>query len=89
MTSQNSKANDNKLDVISNTGLKSFIEYNHQSAKSNTELLDTLKKTLPQFLDAEGNFKTDKFLAALKENNIAEARDGYKLGFVGKDYARL
>ncbi|MDR1484758.1 MAG: site-specific DNA-methyltransferase [Planctomycetaceae bacterium] len=88
MNTKNSESNNNKLDVISNTGLKSFIEYN-QSVKPNTELLDTLKKALPQFVDSEGNFKTDKFFAALKENNIAETRDGYKLGFVGKDYARL
>ena len=25
----------------------------------------------------------------LRVSNISEARDGYKLGFVGKDYARL
>jgi adenine-specific DNA-methyltransferase len=88
MNTQNSESNNNKLDVISNTGLKSFIEYN-QSVRSNTELLDSLKKTLSQFVDSEGNFKIDKFIDELKENNIAETRDGYKLGFVGKDYARL
>ncbi|MDR1483587.1 MAG: site-specific DNA-methyltransferase, partial [Planctomycetaceae bacterium] len=89
MNTKNSESNNNnKLDVISNNGLKAFIEYN-QSVKSNTELLDTFQKTFPQFIDAKGNFKTDKLLDELKKNNIAETRDGYKLGFVGKDYARL
>jgi len=31
----------------------------------------------------------DKFAAELAANNIAESRDGYRLSFVGKDYARL
>ncbi|MDR0609701.1 MAG: site-specific DNA-methyltransferase [Planctomycetaceae bacterium] len=93
MTKQNSKSNnnnnhnDNKHNTNS-SGLKFNIEHN-QSVNANSELLDILKKVLPQFIDAEGNFKTDKFLAELDKNNIAESRDGYKLGFVGKDYARL
>ncbi|MDR2651494.1 MAG: site-specific DNA-methyltransferase, partial [Prevotellaceae bacterium] len=65
-----------------------------------SELLDTLKIAVPQFFEKDvydedgnliknGDFKTDKFLDELKENNVTESRDGYKLGFVGKDYARL
>ncbi|GHV09454.1 hypothetical protein AGMMS50229_19680 [Campylobacterota bacterium] len=42
-----------------------------------------------RFFDMDGNFKADKFSEELKANNIAEVSDGYKLGFVGKDYARL
>jgi adenine-specific DNA-methyltransferase len=73
---------------------------NNEKAKPNTSLLETLKTALPEYfekdiydeegnLTMEGGFKSDKFLAELKENNISEAHDGYKLGFVGKDYARL
>ncbi|GHT82098.1 hypothetical protein FACS1894137_00350 [Spirochaetia bacterium] len=80
-------------------GLKSAIS-NNEKIKPNSDLLNTLKITLPQFfekdiVDEEGNFielgafKSEKFLEEIKENNIAESKDGYKLGFVGKDYARL
>jgi adenine specific DNA methylase Mod len=73
---------------------------NNEKAKPNTALLEVLKTALPQYFEKdvydeegilikEGSFKTDKFLAELKANNISEAHDGYKLGFVGKDYARL
>ncbi|WHP07545.1 DNA methyltransferase [Acinetobacter corruptisaponis] len=34
-------------------------------------------------------FNIEKFLADLAQNNIHESRDGYRLSFVGKDYARL
>jgi adenine specific DNA methylase Mod len=69
-------------------GLKSVIAGN-ETVQANTELLDILKTAVPQFFNAEGYFKSDKFEQELKKANIAEARDGYKLGFVGKDYARL
>jgi len=68
--------------------IKNSIEQN-QNVQPNTELLQTLKSTLPQYFDAQGNFMLEKFESEIKENNIAEARDGYRLGFVGKDYARL
>jgi adenine-specific DNA-methyltransferase len=61
----------------------------NQNVHPNTELLQTLKSSLPQYFDSEGNFKLDKFETELKSNNISEARDGYLLSFVGKDYARL
>jgi adenine-specific DNA-methyltransferase len=69
-------------------GLKAILKHN-ETAQPNDALLNTLKTAIPQFFDKDGNFKTDKFEDELKKNNIAEARDGYKLGFVGKDYARL
>jgi len=69
-------------------GLKAVLDHN-ETAQPNDDLLNTLKATIPQFFDQNSNFKTDKFEDELKNNNIAEARDGYKLGFVGKDYARL
>jgi adenine-specific DNA-methyltransferase len=69
-------------------GLKSVLNHNN-SVKPNNELLDSLKNFLPQFFDKNGIFKHDKFDAELQENNVIESRDGYKLGFVGKDYARL
>jgi adenine-specific DNA-methyltransferase len=70
------------------TGLKAILNHN-ETAQPNDELLSTLKAAIPQFFDKDGNFKNDKFQDELKKSNIAESRDGYKLGFVGKDYARL
>ncbi|MDR3287473.1 MAG: site-specific DNA-methyltransferase, partial [Prevotellaceae bacterium] len=61
----------------------------NETVQPNTELLNTLKSAIPQFFDTDGNFKADKFAEELKANNVSEARDGYKLSFVGKDYARL
>ncbi|MDR2341419.1 MAG: site-specific DNA-methyltransferase [Campylobacteraceae bacterium] len=55
----------------------------------NSELFDALKTHFPQFFDKNDTFKTDKFLDELKSGNIAESCDGYRLNFVGKDYARL
>jgi adenine-specific DNA-methyltransferase len=69
-------------------GLKSIIDYNN-SVKANSDLLNTLKIAVPQFFDADGNFNRDKFDEELRENNATESRDGYKLSFVGKDYAHL
>ncbi|MDR1485366.1 MAG: site-specific DNA-methyltransferase [Planctomycetaceae bacterium] len=91
--------NKRNLNLPDNNGLKSIINHNN-SVKPNSELLRTLKNNLPQFFDKDvydengnliknGSFQTDKFLDELKSNNIAESCDGYKLGFVGKDYARL
>jgi len=68
--------------------MKKIMEAN-EAVHPNSELLNSLKKNFPQFFDAEGNFKADKFTEELQANNIQEARDGYRLSFVGKDYARL
>jgi len=68
--------------------LKQTID-NNVSVKPNSNLLNDLQQNFPQFFDKDGNFNNEKFSTELKENNITEARDGYRLSFVGKDYARL
>ncbi|MDR2762527.1 MAG: site-specific DNA-methyltransferase [Planctomycetaceae bacterium] len=60
-----------------------------KNLKSNSDLFKTLKVSIPQFFDAEDNFRIDKFEQELQSANISESRDGYKLNFVGRDYARL
>jgi adenine-specific DNA-methyltransferase len=71
---------------------------NNAEILPNSDFLQTLKATLPQFFKAPcrcgldpqfSEFDMDKFAAELAANNIAESRDGYRLSFVGKDYARL
>ncbi|MDR2762336.1 MAG: site-specific DNA-methyltransferase, partial [Planctomycetaceae bacterium] len=84
MTKQHSQSS-NKINC---SGLKSITDHNN-SVKSNSEFLNTFKNSFPQFFDTNGIFKRGKFDEELQENNVAESRDGYKLGFVGKDYARL
>jgi adenine-specific DNA-methyltransferase len=68
--------------------LKEVIE-NNAKVKPNSDFLNELQQHLPQFFDKTGNFNNEKFTTELKENNIAESKDGYRLSFVGKDYARL
>ena len=70
------------------SGKVSIRKYNNK-IQPNDDLLNRLKTTIPEFFDKDNNFKIDKFDSELKKNNISEAHDGYKLGFVGKDYARL
>ncbi|MDR1480328.1 MAG: site-specific DNA-methyltransferase [Planctomycetaceae bacterium] len=72
----------------SRNGFRSVIESN-KTVRANTELLATLKAVVPQFFDAQDNFKIDKLERELRDSDIAEVKDGYRLNFVGKDYARL
>ncbi|MDR2081541.1 MAG: site-specific DNA-methyltransferase, partial [Campylobacteraceae bacterium] len=80
-------------------GVKAALLENGKK-EANSEFLDTLKIHFPQFFEKDlydkdgnfiknGGFKTDKFLDELKKSNTAESHDGYKLSFVGRDYARL
>jgi len=79
----------NQTDKNANiSGLASIRKYNDK-IQPNEDLLNRLKTAIPEFFDKDNNFKMDKFDSELKKNNINEAHDGYKLGFVGKDYARL
>jgi len=76
--------------------LKEKIE-NNAKIKPNSDFINELRQHFPQFfrvrhaeLDTESlEFDIEKFTNELAENNITEARDGYRLSFVGKDYARL
>ncbi|WP_073340302.1 site-specific DNA-methyltransferase [Enterococcus faecalis] len=71
----------------------------NESIKSNSAFLDELRQKMPEFLtatkyDEEGNviessaFDNDKFQQALKEHNIDELSSGYRLDFIGKNYAK-
>ena len=71
----------------------------NESIKSNSVFLDELRQKMPEFFtatkyDEEGNviessaFDNDKFQQALKEHNIDELSSGYRLDFIGKNYAK-
>ena len=56
--------------------IKNIIEQNRET-KPNSELLEIIRYTLPQYFDKEGNFRIDKFETDLKGNNISE--DDYSI----------
>ncbi|MEB6146578.1 site-specific DNA-methyltransferase [Enterococcus casseliflavus] len=71
----------------------------NKSVKSNSAFLDELRQKMPEFFtvtkfDEEGNeiepsaFDNIKFQHALKEHNIDELSSGYRLDFIGKNYAK-
>lgn len=68
--------------------MKTDNERYNESVKPNTMFLQDLKRKLPEFFDDLGRFDHDKFKNELKENNIEEFSEGYRLNFIGKDYAK-
>lgn len=89
-------------DKIFSRGSVGMLRDNHQfneSIKSNSAFLDELRQKMPEFFtatkyDEEGHvveastFDNDKFQQALKEHNIDELSSGYRLDFIGKNYAK-
>lgn len=67
--------------------IKDNQEYNDQVIP-NTEFLNRLHETFPQFFDKDDQFDLEKFQNNLLRQNIHEVNDGYRLDFIGKDYAR-
>lgn len=47
--------------------------------QQNSKVLETLKKTFPQFFDKDGNFLAERFDKMLKANNVALSKDYVKL----------
>lgn len=67
--------------------------------KPNSAFLDELKQKLPEFFSSEkydengdiiknSTFDNEKFQQALEEHNIDELTSGYRLDFIGKNYAK-
>lgn len=78
--------------------LKDNQKYN-ATVKSNSAFLEELRQKIPEFFtsakfDEDGNevesssFDLHKFQEALKENNVNELSSGYRLDFIGKNYAK-
>lgn len=62
-------------------------KYN-ETVQPNTAFLNELKEKLPEFFTKEGSFDLNKFRNQLKDKNVKELSEGYRLDFIGKDYAR-
>ncbi|MDO4432445.1 MAG: DNA methyltransferase [Aerococcaceae bacterium] len=71
----------------------------NQSVSPNTAFLEELRSKLPEFFTVDkydeagelleaGGFDLQKFTSMLQERNIQELTSGYKLDFIGKDYAK-
>lgn len=77
--------------------LRDNKKYN-ETVKPNSAFLEELRQKMPEFFtaakyDEDGNeiesssFDIYKFQESLKENNINELSNGYRLDFIGKNYA--
>lgn len=62
-------------------------KYN-ETVQPNTDFLNELKTKLPDFFNKDGSFDLDKFSNQVTEKNVNVQSEGYKLDFIGKDYAR-
>lgn len=67
--------------------IKDNQNYN-DNVEPNTAFLNELKNKLPEYFNKDGEFDLEKFKDNLKSNDINELKDGYKMNFIGKDYAR-
>ena len=78
--------------------IKDNQKYN-KLAEPNSAFLEELRQKMPEFftaakLDEDGNevkpstFDNEKFQEALRGNNINELSSGYRLDFIGKNYAK-
>lgn len=83
---------------ISEKGIRENFRFNEE-VNPNSAFLAELKEKLPEFFTAEkqdedGNiveeshFDFEKFKDSLKENNVEEISSGYRLDFIGKNYAK-
>lgn len=60
----------------------------NKTIKPNSAFLRQLKDKLPEFFTKDNQFNLNKFKLELQNNNVNELKDGYRLNFIGKNYAR-
>lgn len=68
--------------------MKTDSERYNEKVEPNTAFLNELKAKLPEFFSEGDQFDLDKFKEELKRENVNELQSGYRLDFIGKDYAR-
>ncbi|MDF7637716.1 DNA methyltransferase [Leuconostocaceae bacterium ESL0958] len=67
-------------------GLKDNKKFN-KHVEADTSFLEELREKLPRFFNDSG-FDIKKFEAELRKANPTELTSGYRLDFIGKDYAK-
>ncbi|WP_210124153.1 site-specific DNA-methyltransferase [Staphylococcus sp. GDK8D64P] len=70
--------------------LKQNLNYNEKS-DGKTALIRDLMDKFPEFIVENGNeknFDLDKFMHLISEDNSRELKEGYRLNFIGKNYAK-
>lgn len=68
--------------------LKNIYE-NNENKKVNSREIDKLKENFPQYFNKNGDFKIDEFKKMLQDDEVNFDKEGYKLDFLGKSYARF
>lgn len=60
----------------------------NETIKPNSNEIEKLKMTFPQFFNKDGEFLLEHFKDMLKTGEITLNKEGYELNFLGKSYAR-
>lgn len=68
--------------------LKNTYEDN-ENKKVNSREINILKENFPQYFNKNGDFKIDEFKKMLKDDEVNFDKEGYRLDFLGKSYARF
>lgn len=61
----------------------------NENKKVNSREIDKLKENFPQYFNKDGDFKIDEFKKMLEEDEVNFDKEGYRLDFLGKSYARF
>lgn len=68
--------------------LKNTYE-NNENKKVNSREIKILKENFPQYFNKDGDFKIDEFKKMLEDDEVNFDKEGYRLDFLGKSYARF
>lgn len=68
--------------------LKKAYEDN-ENKKVNSREINILKENFPQYFNKDGDFKIDEFKKMLENDEVNFDKEGYRLDFLGKSYARF
>lgn len=68
--------------------LKNTYE-NNENKKVNSREINILKENFPQYFNKNGDFKIDEFKKMLEDDEVNFDKEGYRLDFLGKSYARF
>lgn len=61
----------------------------NENIKVNSREINILKENFPQYFNEDGDFKIDEFKKMLEVEEVNFDKEGYRLDFLGKSYARF